>query len=280
MTPRVTLEGDIILDLSWRTAPEAATSTSRARTFRRSARARSTTRLRLRDGESNLLAGLLREDERRTLRGFPACCTLPVLSKLFAVERQRHQDQTDIVMLLTPRIVRTQEITAGDLQSDLHRHAAEPRPQRAAAAHRAVARAGTGSSRGSTTRAAGGTERGSARCRCGGPRRIDCAAGKLANSGNDGGAGCTRASGCGACDQSGCAGRRHRRCANCRHTARHRLPRGRRSLHGRDLGDQRDAPLWSFADRHVQSVRGACAGRSGGKLHACRRRSGHLHADG
>ena len=30
-----------------------------------------TTRLRLREGESNLLAGLLREDERRALRGFP-----------------------------------------------------------------------------------------------------------------------------------------------------------------------------------------------------------------
>ena len=45
--------------------------------------------------------------------------------------------QTDIVMLLTPRIVRTHELTQQRRQPDLHRHAAEPRPRRAAAADRA-----------------------------------------------------------------------------------------------------------------------------------------------
>ncbi|MGE3190555.1 MAG: cohesin domain-containing protein, partial [Vicinamibacterales bacterium] len=72
------------------------------------------TRLRLRDGESNLIAGLLREDERRTLRGFPGIMRLPILRQLFA-DNDTNIRQTDIVMLLTPRIVRTHELTAADL---------------------------------------------------------------------------------------------------------------------------------------------------------------------
>jgi general secretion pathway protein D len=72
------------------------------------------TRLRLRDGEANLLAGLLREDERRTLRGVPGVLRLPIVNKLFA-SNDTDIRTTDIVMLLTPRIVRTQEITASDL---------------------------------------------------------------------------------------------------------------------------------------------------------------------
>jgi general secretion pathway protein D len=74
-----------------------------------------TTRLRLRDGEANLLAGLLREDERKAIRGFPGAIRVPVLSQLFSDNDQAIQ-QTDIVMLLTPHIIRTTGITQGDLE--------------------------------------------------------------------------------------------------------------------------------------------------------------------
>ena len=72
------------------------------------------TRLRLRDGESNLLAGMLREDDRKTMQGLPGLTRLPIINKLFAMNTTDIL-QTDIVMLLTPRIVRTQEITASDI---------------------------------------------------------------------------------------------------------------------------------------------------------------------
>ena len=72
------------------------------------------TRLRLRDGESNLLAGLLREEERRSLRGVPGILRLPILRNLLA-SNDNEIRQTDIVMLLTPRIVRTQELTVQDV---------------------------------------------------------------------------------------------------------------------------------------------------------------------
>src|SRR4029453_6349758 len=73
-----------------------------------------TTRLRLRDGEPNLLAGLLREDERRSLTGFPGVLRLPVIQQLFSANDSTIR-QTDIVMMLTPRIVRSHELTATDL---------------------------------------------------------------------------------------------------------------------------------------------------------------------
>ena len=73
-----------------------------------------TTKLRLRDGESNLLAGLLREDERKSLTGFPGILRLPIVKQLFS-NNENTIRQTDIVMLLTPRIIRTHELRAQDL---------------------------------------------------------------------------------------------------------------------------------------------------------------------
>jgi len=114
-TPRVTDEGDILLDLllsndalgesrtlgNGQTAPSFTTRNV-------------TGKLRLHDGESNLISGLLRDDERRTLRGFPGVISVPILKQLFS-DTDNNISQTDLVMLLTPRIIRTHEYTAHDL---------------------------------------------------------------------------------------------------------------------------------------------------------------------
>src|SRR5690606_35376127 len=77
LTPRVTLEGDIILDLvldNSSLGPNVSVAGISVPSF---GKRTLTTRLRLRDGESNLLAGLLREDERTALTGFPGILHLP-----------------------------------------------------------------------------------------------------------------------------------------------------------------------------------------------------------
>ena len=84
--------------------------------------AQGATKLRLRDGESNLLAGLLREDERRSLKGFPGIMRLPIVRQLFSAN-DNNIKQTDIVMLLTPRIIRTHDLQRAGPEPDLHRHA-------------------------------------------------------------------------------------------------------------------------------------------------------------
>jgi general secretion pathway protein D len=114
MTPRVTIEGDIILDILVENSTLGAPIVIADQALPTFGSRRVQTRLRLRDGESNLLAGLLREDDRRTLRGIPGLLRLPVLRSMFAANETRIE-QTDIVMLLTPRIVRTQELTASDV---------------------------------------------------------------------------------------------------------------------------------------------------------------------
>jgi general secretion pathway protein D len=114
MTPRVTYEGEIILDLSVESSAQGQGSNIAGQNLPSFLSRKVVTRLRLRDGESNLLAGLLREDERRALRGFPGILRLPVVKQLFSSNDEQIRT-SDIVMLLTPRIIRTHELTAADL---------------------------------------------------------------------------------------------------------------------------------------------------------------------
>jgi type II secretory pathway component GspD/PulD (secretin) len=114
MTPRVTYTGEIVLDLTLENSARGQDTNIAGQNLPAFTSRKVTTRLRLRDGESNLLAGLLREDERRSLRGFPGLLRMPLLSKLFA-DNDVNIRQTDIVMLLTPRIVRSHELTARDV---------------------------------------------------------------------------------------------------------------------------------------------------------------------
>lgn len=112
--PRVTFEGDIVLKLSVESSTKGADVNIGGQNLPAFGTRKVETRLRLRDGESNLLAGLLREDERRSLRGFPGAIHVPLLKQLFSANDNAIQ-QTDIIMLLTPRIVRTHELTQRDV---------------------------------------------------------------------------------------------------------------------------------------------------------------------
>ncbi len=115
MTPRVTYEGDIVLDgfsvESSALGPDISVAGQSVPSF--SSR-KVTTKLRLREGESTLLAGLLRDEQRKILTGFPGVMRVPILRSLFGSSNDE-VNQSDIVMLLTPHIVRTHELTTEDL---------------------------------------------------------------------------------------------------------------------------------------------------------------------
>ena len=114
MVPRVTFENEIILDLEVENStlgPNLTVAGQSMPTF--GSRSVQTT-LRLRDGESNLLAGLLREEDRRSLRGIPGLARLPIIRNLLSSNEDTIR-QTDIIMLLTPRIVRTHQLTQEDV---------------------------------------------------------------------------------------------------------------------------------------------------------------------
>ncbi|HUU33786.1 MAG TPA: secretin N-terminal domain-containing protein [Vicinamibacterales bacterium] len=75
-----------------------------------------TTVIRLRDGETNMLAGLIRDEERKVLSGIPGLSDIPVIGKLFAFNRTETQE-TDIILTLTPHIVRVLDLTAADVRA-------------------------------------------------------------------------------------------------------------------------------------------------------------------
>ncbi|MDP2317822.1 MAG: hypothetical protein Q8O42_00585 [Acidobacteriota bacterium] len=114
MTPRVTYDGDIILEISIENSARGQDTNIAGQNLPSFFSRKVQTKLRLRDGESNLLAGLLREDERKSLTGFPGIMRLPIVKQLFS-NNDNVIKQTDIVMLLTPRILRTHELRASDL---------------------------------------------------------------------------------------------------------------------------------------------------------------------
>jgi general secretion pathway protein D len=71
--------------------------------------------IRLKDGETNMLAGLIRDDERRVLDGVAGLSDLPVIGRLFG-RTKRETQETDIILTLTPHIVRVLDLTEADLR--------------------------------------------------------------------------------------------------------------------------------------------------------------------
>ena len=85
--------------------------------------------IRLRDGETNMLAGLIRDDERRSLDGIPGLSDIPGVGRLFA-HTQRTTNQTDIVLTLTPHIIRVLDLDEADLRAfRVGRDTLEPLPE-------------------------------------------------------------------------------------------------------------------------------------------------------
>jgi general secretion pathway protein D len=115
ITPRVHHDGEVSLQLKLDISSVGPAGYQGLPTF--SSRTL-TSVIRLRDGETNILAGLIRDDERTALTGLPGLASVPILGRLFAHNKNEAQ-QTDIVMTLTPHIVRRPELKEDDLRSFL-----------------------------------------------------------------------------------------------------------------------------------------------------------------
>ena len=92
------------------------------------------TTIRLKDGETNMLAGLIRDDERKIRDGIPGLSDIPGIGHLLG-HSSNEQNQTDVIVMLTPRIVRVLELTEEDLRAfqmgrDVGAAAASRRPRR------------------------------------------------------------------------------------------------------------------------------------------------------
>ena len=70
---------------------------------------------RLRDGEVNLVGGILEDTETTSLSGYPWLTKIPILKYLFGQENKQNQEN-EIVFAITPHIVRAQEVTDDNLR--------------------------------------------------------------------------------------------------------------------------------------------------------------------
>jgi len=71
--------------------------------------------IRLKNGETNFLAGLLKDEERMSLKGIPGLKDIPLLGSLFS-STQQTVTQTDVILTITPYIIRTLPIEERDLE--------------------------------------------------------------------------------------------------------------------------------------------------------------------
>lgn len=61
--------------------------------------------LRLHDGETQVLAGLISDEDRRNLNQIPGLGDIPILGKLFGDDADT-SNKTEVVLLVTPHVVR------------------------------------------------------------------------------------------------------------------------------------------------------------------------------
>jgi general secretion pathway protein D len=71
--------------------------------------------IRLKEGEASILGGLVQRTESKTLEGWPGLARLPLLRYLFSHDKTDHQED-EVLIVLTPRIVRIPEWTKANLR--------------------------------------------------------------------------------------------------------------------------------------------------------------------
>jgi general secretion pathway protein D len=112
ITPRVHPNDEVSLGLNIELSNVQGTGFGGLPTF---GSRRVATTIRLKDGETNILGGLIRDDERYVKDGIPGLSDVPGLDHLFTRNR-KEATETDVVIMLTPHIVRTLELTEDDLR--------------------------------------------------------------------------------------------------------------------------------------------------------------------
>jgi general secretion pathway protein D len=72
--------------------------------------------IRMKEGEVNILGGIMEETTTYSLSGIPGLGNIPLFKYLFA-EEQKEVNDNEIVFILIPHIVRAQEVTAANMKA-------------------------------------------------------------------------------------------------------------------------------------------------------------------
>lgn len=105
--PEIHVNNDVSININLEVSNivKEVKSTTGLLTYQIGTRNASTT-LRLRDGETQVLAGLIKDDERDSASHFPGLGKIPFLGRLFSNETNS-KNRSEIVLLITPHVVRS-----------------------------------------------------------------------------------------------------------------------------------------------------------------------------
>lgn len=110
LTPRVHLNGEVTLEVIIESSSISGIGFAQLPTFSTS---RVEKTIRLTEGETSIIAGLIRDEERTAMRGLPGVSKIPFIGKLFAANEKEVQE-SDVVVALSPHIIRKLKISPDD----------------------------------------------------------------------------------------------------------------------------------------------------------------------
>ena len=110
ITPRVHANGDVTLKITMEVSEVDGTSNIGGITQPIIGQRKIEHEVRLKEGEVNLLGGMMEDQQTKALTGFPLLSQIPILKYLFGQTTQDHSE-TETVFVLIPHVVRKQVIT-------------------------------------------------------------------------------------------------------------------------------------------------------------------------
>lgn len=110
--PQVMLDGDVVVKINLEVS--TATESTVNKTFYDVGTRNTTTVLTIRDGETQVLAGLIRDEERQSGSRLPGLGDIPILGRLFSSELHS-KDKTEIILAITPIVLHNLMRPSADL---------------------------------------------------------------------------------------------------------------------------------------------------------------------
>jgi general secretion pathway protein D len=110
VTPKVHPNGDVTLKISMEVSEVDGTSNIGGITQPIIGQRKIEHEVRLKEGEVNLLGGMMEDSQTRALSGYPVLSNIPILRNLFSQTNTDHSE-TETVFVLIPHIVRRQDLS-------------------------------------------------------------------------------------------------------------------------------------------------------------------------
>ena len=110
ITPRIHGNGDVTLKITMEVSEVDSTSNIGGITQPVIGQRKIEHEVRLKEGEVNLLGGMMEDQQTRALSGFPGLSSIPIFKYLFSQTNTEHRE-TETVFVLIPHIVRRQDLS-------------------------------------------------------------------------------------------------------------------------------------------------------------------------